>query len=87
MVRILELFTRKIWHTGKPGPRTLVGPYRKPENRDLSGTLQKPENDPSGTLQKLESRDLFFFFFCIHYLRRHRFLIYKFTNSTMNVNS
>ena len=31
--------------------------------------------------------DLFFFFFLFIILRRYGFLIYKFTNSTMNINS
>ena len=31
--------------------------------------------------------NFFFFFFLFIILRRYRFLIYKFTNSTMNINS
>ena len=72
----LEL-TLFFGHNGKPGPGTLVGPYKNRKNGTLVGLYKNRKTrtqDPSGTLEKLENRNpiiiiiiIFYyhhFFFC-----------------------
>ena len=66
----------------------------KSENSDREREVLNLKRDEPKIVKKLFFRTTllipfnnFFFFFLFIILRRYRFLIYKFTNSTMNINS
>ena len=61
--------------TGKPGPGTLVGPYKNRKTGTLAGPYKNRKTgtrDPSGTLEKLENRNPIIIIIIIFYY--HHFI-------------